>query len=110
MKTNFIVQILGAGIMVFAVVAFLSGLYVIAKSTQLSLYLKKNRYERWREFGLGFNSFKALRYIKSDVDNEDEQILRLKDSIKIGMRHMAIFILAIVVSGGILIILTVTTE
>ena len=102
----------------FGIFSLLAGLYTLVKGWQLSSYLKENKYERWREIstidtplgkigpGAG-DSFKTLRYIKSDLDNEDENILRLKDSAKIGTRYMGILFLAFLVTMGLVVALVV---
>ena len=82
------------GSMLLFVIGFIfSFLYVYLYSWKLSFYVKKNKYDRWRElstigpFGPGLaNPFKGWRYIYGEVDNEDEIILRYKDKIKAGFR------------------------
>lgn len=89
----------------FSIAAIIAGLFFVIKMQWLLLYLKKTNYERWRELttletplgrigpGAG-NPSKLLKYIKNDADNNIEQILRLKDSVKIGIRYFGIFVLA----------------
>lgn len=85
------------------------------------MYLKENKYERWRElstidtpFGKigpgGGDSFKTMRYINNDLDNEDENILRFKDKAKIGMRYMGILFFAFLVTMGIVVAIILTTK
>jgi hypothetical protein len=102
----------------FSIAAIIAGLFSVVKMQSLLLHLKKTNYERWRElttletplgrFGPGTgNPSKLWKYVKSNVDNNIEQILRLKDSIKIGMRYLGIFVLASIAVFIIMALLTI---
>lgn len=107
MNTDSIIPFFIVMVAIFAVTAFIPGIYAIFKSHQLSSYLKKNKYARWREFSPRDN-FMALKYIKSEVDNEDEYILRLKVTLKRSMNAVALFILSAFVTGALIFILALT--
>ena len=83
--------------------AVVSFIYVIYKDTALGRYLKKNNYKRWRQltsigkYGPGMvNPSRGWSYIYSKADNKNEEILRFKDEIKIGVRWLLATIIAIV--------------
>ena len=44
------------------------------------------------------NKIRGWNYIRSDIDNDDEKVLQMKDSAKTGMKYFGIFILAIIVN------------
>lgn len=94
------------GFLIFTVIVlFLSSLFTMYKGYKLMSYLKKNKYDRWREItsigkvGPGaVNPFRGFSYIYGQKDNNDEYILRLKDSIKVGHRWIIISLLTMVVT------------
>ncbi len=105
----------------FAFLMIVAGLCCAIKNEMLYHWLKKHNYERWRDLttaesifgkvGPGIvNARKGWQYLYSEVDNEDETILRYKDSIKIGIRYMGIFLVAVLVTLGILVVLIVTSR
>lgn len=84
---------------------FLSSILYLIKSYQLYFFLKKHNYSRWRDLTtMGknpsnyFNPFKIYSYINSSLDNEEEQILRYKDSMKKHLRMFFSGILGVVVA------------
>jgi len=83
-------------------------LYGFVYNVKLTLYLKKNKYDRWRElssigrFGPGMsNPLRAFRYVYGKLDDEDESILRYKHRIRLAIRlgfftGVAMFVNAII--------------
>jgi len=69
-------------------------------SYRLNQYIKKHNYQKWRELtsigsaGPGLsNPFKWIPWIFTNENNEDENITRLKDKLRI--RHRWIFLIII---------------
>jgi hypothetical protein len=80
-------------------------------------FIKRTNYERWRElttigsFGPGAqNSWRALKYVYGDRDNDNENVLRYKDKIRIKLRYFGIFVLAIGVNSLLLLIIAKTVK
>jgi len=78
---------------------------------RLLRYLEKTRYERWsyiKSFGnlptCGSNPFRAFRYIWSDLDNDDDTIVKYKNNIKISVMCMLICVLAVNVEFALLLL------
>lgn len=96
----------------FTAIAFVSFIYSFVNNIRLDFYLKKVKYERWRDltsigsFGPGAsNPFSWLPYVYSKLDCEDEMILRLKDSIKLGLRYCFFNIIALLVNVALMVVL-----
>jgi hypothetical protein len=96
--------------------AFICGLYSIVIGGLLSSYLKKHRYDRWRsittidtflgKFGPGARDSRQIsRYVYSDEDDDDEQIKRLKDKIRISLRYVKIFFASSLVTFSLIVII-----
>ena len=93
---------------VFALLGIIAGFYLNIKLLSLRRYLYKNKYERYEEltsfdtrlgkFGPGgIDSLKDYRYIKSNLDDEDKEILKLKLSLKTSFKYtVRFFIMAFV--------------
>jgi len=94
------------GFLIFTVIAvFVSGIYTGFKDRRLNKYLKEKNYERWREItsignvGPGaVNPFRGFAYLYGQKDNDNETVLRLKDSVKIGFRYILISLLTMIVT------------
>jgi len=75
----------------------------------LYAYLKKHKYERWRDLTSigeigpgGMNSFKGIKYIYSHQDKENEEILRLKDKLRVNINFFCIVVLTSFISCFVL--------
>lgn len=113
---NFIITFFIYISIVFGISMMLSGVYAYLQLQRLGYWLKKNKYERWKDLttsetqfgevgpGMG-NTKKMWNYFYSDLDNEIEKILRLKDSFKIGLRYMGIFVGALLFTIVIIVTL-----
>ena len=99
----------------FAVGAFLSGIYAVTRGWGLSLYVKKNRHTRWIDLSSigdpskkmgsgGYDSLRAIRYIYNDLDNDDHKINDLKKSLRISIKLMGFFLVGIVLSIALIIV------
>jgi len=89
-----VIDILVGVELLFIGMFFCGSCFLVYREHLLMKYLKEHNYERWREltsfgkYGPGLrNSFKALPYINGSQDNQIQEILRLKDSIKIFQRY-----------------------
>ena len=87
---------------------FKEGIHVMIIATTLSKYLKKYRYELWRNLtsighvGPGAsNPFRFFKWLYGTKHIDDEKLLRLTDSLKIRLRYMFFLFLG-VISGIIL--------
>lgn len=96
---------LSISIFLFVIGMFASFIYIYIYNWKLSSYLKREKYDRWRElstigkFGPGcLNPVRGFKHLYSELDNEDENILRYKDRIKLGLRHFFVFIIALIVN------------
>lgn len=81
---------------------------------RLYRYLKTTNYRRWRDLTTFyknpsnyFHPLKLFRYIYGELDNEDEQILRYKDSLKKHFR-MSINGMLGVIAGVVFAIFIIT--
>ena len=88
-------QAIVASLFMFIAMLVIAFSYVCVFNIKLSRYLKKKTYARGRErttvgpFGPGgANLLRGLPYLYSSLDCEDEQILRYKDAIRIGLRYV----------------------
>lgn len=89
---------------------FLNSIIIIRTQNKLYSYLKKNKYDRWRELTTTFfnigpgarDSIKCFKYIYGNFDNDNEDILRIKDSFKIGMRYGIMIILTMFFNAAVL--------
>lgn len=86
---------------------------LVFNSYKLNAYLKKNKYQRWRELStvgtsVGVsNQAKWWAYLKSEQDNDDLNILRCKDQIRIYTRWFFLAVLALFAHITLLSILAV---
>lgn len=118
---SFVIQFFSYVGLGFGISMMVAGIYCFVKNEMLYRWLKVYKYERWREIttaetrfgriGPGIvNTKKHWEYLYSETDNNDENILRLKDSIKIGLRYVGIFLMAFLVTMGIVVILIFQTS
>ena len=98
--------IIGAiiSLMTFTGVTLVIFIYGYTRCILLARYLKKNHYALWREMtsigslGPGLaNPIRGRRFLYSDKGNEDETVLRYKDSIRLNSQYCKIGLGAIVV-------------
>ncbi len=80
------------------IILIVSWLITMVRLFKLNRYIKNNNYLKWREitslggFGPGFsNPFRAWSYIFKNTKEEDEELLKLKDSARIGLRYSFIW-------------------
>ena len=92
----------------FLAIFVICHLYACVYALKLNFYLKKNNRERWRwvtsmgSMGPGIaNPFRGISYIHSDMDEEDEQILRLKNKLRLGLRGSLISLTALIINIAI---------
>lgn len=89
-----ILLILIAGLFICFIFAFINNL-------RLAFYLYKSDHNRWSELTTvghlpgGNNPFRWFPYLYSDLGNEDEKILRLKTSIRKGIKYSLLFLAAV---------------
>jgi len=104
--------LLAALFLYVAFLLFMSAMLVF-NSCKLNAYVKKNKYQRWRELStvgtsVGVsNQPKWWAYLKSDQDNDDLNILRYKDRIRIYTRWVFLAVLALFAHMALLGILAV---
>ena len=105
-----LIKIFIGALLISYLITLYGWVYSYIYSHKLYSYLKQNNYDRWREltsvgrYGPGLsNPIRGFKYIYSDQDNENERVLRLKDSIKIGFRHFIIGLLSMLVNFAILV-------
>lgn len=99
-------------ILLFAAGFFCIGFLVFVQNARLYFYLRKNKYDRWRELTYtrvsgtgGSNPIRWFGYLYSEVDNDDSCVLRFKDSIRLGLRQCLFLLLGALVVGGIVVTL-----
>ena len=97
-------------LLLFAAIAFGSGLYSFFHGVRLLSYIKKLNYSRWveltsiRRFGPGLNNaFRITLYVYSNTDNEDERIARRKGAIRVGYRYFLLTVIAFFVNMWLLL-------
>ena len=89
----------------FAVTALIMGLWLVVKTQLLYAHLKKTNYQRWADIttldaiwgkiGPGAVSpSRFLAYLKSGLDDEDQEVMRYKNSLRMALRYMGIFFAA----------------
>ena len=85
--------------------------YTAIKGRNLYTYLNKNKLERWQElttigdWGPGmFNFFELISYSYSTIDNDDKNILKLKHSLRNGLKYSLLFLIVIIIICCLLII------
>ena len=77
--------------------------YAFINNLRLFFYLKKERYRRWvdvtsiRGFGPGSSSLRWLKYLFSNDDNDDERIMKYKNTVKIGLKYALVMLLGLIV-------------
>ncbi len=92
----------------FFLYTFICTLMTVSKILNLTNYLKENNYQRWREitsfkhYGPGCsNPSRLFPYIYNELDCNDENILKLKDDIRIILRYFYVGIVGYFVFFGI---------
>ena len=84
--------------------------YIAVFGSKLLGYLRKNKYERWLELTTvcnipgGMNYPKIRDYIYSDVDNDDELVLKYKNIMK---KALARFVYSVIVLCAIICLMII---
>lgn len=104
-------------IFLFAIGLILFFLYAVVYNMKLYFYLKKEKYDRWSDlttlgsFGPGgSNPIRWMPYLKSDLDNDDENIRRYKNNVRLGLRQSLFIFIALLVNATILAVLIVMSK
>jgi hypothetical protein len=94
---------------VFFVASFAMVFYSVVVGGVLSHYVNKRYYVKWRNMSTVDNffgkvgpgardSFKIMKYIRSNEDDEDVYVKKSKDRIKISIRYASILFTASLIS------------
>jgi hypothetical protein len=86
-------------------VLILASAFSVVHSVRLRILLKRKYYDQWRfvtsvgRWGPGGgNTDRFFRYVFSDQNNDDEEVVRLKDSLKRDIYTFIVFSLTVLVS------------
>jgi hypothetical protein len=95
--------------LVFFVTGFVAAVFTVLNTFRLLSYLKSEKYSRWvwltsiGKVGPGLkNLFRLFPYIYGELDNENQNILRYKHSIRKGHIYFALLLLACFVNLGLI--------
>ncbi|MCB1195690.1 hypothetical protein KDK77_05855 [bacterium] len=93
------IQIILSSLLLFFLIIILCILKSFVNGYKFNEYLKEHYYSKWSEItsfdkftGPGMNNpFRTIPYIYSDENNDDENILKYKDKVKVDLRWTLIF-------------------
>lgn len=85
--------------------------YAFYNNIRLYYYLKNNNYDRWRNittiegFGPGSsNPFRWFKYLFSNDDNNDINVVKYKDGVLVGLKYSLFFFAGMIVNLVLLVL------